>query len=118
MRHRPSRPAFHGLVRRHAAPAAAAMACLTGLLACGTGEPPAPAPRPVLVATPGDATPGTVAFAGEVRARAESVLAFRVGGKLIARRADVGDEVAAGALLAELDPGDLRLQASALSAQL
>ena len=93
-------------------------ACLFGLVACGGDDAPVPAPRPVLVATPGDATPGTVAFAGEVRARAESVLAFRVGGKIVARSADVGDAVPRGALLAELDPGDLRLQAGALAAQL
>lgn len=84
---------------------------------CESEAPQAPA-RPVLVAMPGDATAGTVAFAGEVRAREETVLAFRVGGKLVSRRVDVGDDVGRGALLAELDPGDLRSQAGAASAQL
>lgn len=88
------------------------------LAGCAGGGESGPQPRPVLVATPGNAAPGTVAFAGEVRARAETVLAFRVGGKIASRQADVGDRVARGALLAELDPGDLRLQAGALSAQL
>ena len=89
------------------------------LLAAGCrDEAPQAPPRPVLVATPGDATAGTVAFAGEVRAREETVLAFRVGGKLVSRRVDVGDAVGRGALLAELDPGDLRLQAGTVSAQL
>lgn len=94
------------------------LACAFPLAGCGAGDAPAPEPRPVLVARPVDAAAGTVAFAGEVRPRAESVLAFRVGGKLVSRAVDVGDTVARGALLAELDPGDLRLQAGALSAQL
>src|SRR6478752_3598986 len=59
-----------------------------------------------------------VAYAGEVRAREESQLGFRVGGKLVRRLVDVGDRVHAGELLAELDPGDLQLQASATQAQL
>lgn len=40
---------------------------------------------------------------GEVRARNESALAFQISGKVIERRVDVGDHVAAGALLARLD---------------
>jgi len=58
-----------------------------------------------------------VRFPGEVRAREESALAFRVGGKLVRRHVDVGDTVRAGQVLAELDPGDLRLQAGAAQAQ-
>lgn len=81
-------------------------------------DAPEPSARPVLVAMPSQVGAGTVAFAGEVRAREEAVLAFRVGGKLVSRRVDVGDEVGRGALLAELDPGDLRLQAGTVSAQL
>lgn len=88
------------------------------LLAGCASEAPEPPPRPVLVARPEAAT-GTVApLAGEVRARQETVLAFRVGGMLVSRDADVGDVVARGARLAELDPGDLRLQAGAASAEL
>lgn len=85
--------------------------------ACG-GEPAEPPPRPVLVERPAAAAGAAVPIAGEVRAREETVLAFRVGGKLVSRTADVGDTVARGALLAELDPGDLRLQAGAAAAQL
>jgi membrane fusion protein, multidrug efflux system len=40
---------------------------------------------------------------GEVRARNESALAFQISGKVIERRVDVGDHVAAGAVLARLD---------------
>ncbi|HEY6088013.1 MAG TPA: efflux RND transporter periplasmic adaptor subunit [Burkholderiaceae bacterium] len=52
---------------------------------------------------------GTVDYAGEVRARVESRLGFRVGGKMVSRPADLGDSVKAGQVLASLDPQDLRL---------
>jgi multidrug efflux system membrane fusion protein len=89
------------------------------LVACtAAGEAPE-RPRPVLVVQPGAAAGATLtAYAGEVRAREESPLAFRVGGNLVRRHADVGAAVRRGALLAELDPGDLRLQAAAAQAQL
>lgn len=93
---------------------------LTGLLAgCGDSGKVTEAPRPVLVMHPvGEDGRADAAYAGEVRAREESTLAFRVGGKLVRRVVDVGDRVHAGQLLAELDPGDLQLQAQAAQAQL
>jgi membrane fusion protein, multidrug efflux system len=48
-------------------------------------------------------------YTGEVRARHESDLGFRVAGKLIARPAEVGASVLAGAVLAQLDPTDERV---------
>lgn len=55
-------------------------------------------------------------FAGEVRARIESRLGFRVGGKIVARKVDVGALVHKGQLLMQLDPQDLQLaQAQALA---
>ncbi len=88
------------------------------LTACGGAGDAQPAPRPVLVAHP-QSGGGIVASAypGEVRARQESALSFRVGGNLVRRHVDVGDAVHAGQVLAELDPGDLRLQAEAARAQ-
>lgn len=56
-------------------------------------------------------------YAGEVKARSESRLGFRVGGKLLSRSAEVGQHVKAGQLLAQLDPTDLQLAAQAASAQ-
>ena len=56
-----------------------------------------------------DTAGGAQEYAGEVRARVESRLAFRVGGKMIARPVDLGDSVKAGQVLAQLDPQDLRL---------
>jgi RND family efflux transporter MFP subunit len=55
-------------------------------------------------------------YAGEVRARVESRLSFRVAGKMIRRQGEVGQRVKAGTVLAELDPEDLRLQQTAASA--
>lgn len=74
--------------------------------------------RPVRTLTVG-ATPtqATNTYAGEVRARYESALGFRVPGKLISRRADVGVEVKAGQLLAQLDPSDLQLGEASAKAQ-
>jgi RND family efflux transporter MFP subunit len=56
-------------------------------------------------------------YAAEVRARVESRLGFRVGGKLIERQVDIGQRVKAGQVLARLDPQDLKLSADAARAQ-
>lgn len=56
-------------------------------------------------------------YSGEIRARYETVLGFRIGGKIVERKVDVGAEVTAGQLLARLDPADTGLQQSAASAQ-
>ena len=57
-------------------------------------------------------------FAGEVRARVESRLGFRVGGKLLERPAQFGQTVKAGQVLARLDPEDLKLGQEAARAAL
>jgi multidrug efflux system membrane fusion protein len=55
-------------------------------------------------------------FAGEVRPRVESRLAFRVPGKITARKVDPGTLVKRGQVLMQLDPQDLRLsQAQAMA---
>jgi len=56
-------------------------------------------------------------FAGEVRARVESRLGFRVGGKLVARHVELGQRVKPGQRLADLDPRDYELAADAARAQ-
>src|SRR4051812_12631714 len=48
-------------------------------------------------------------YSGEVKARVESRLGFRVGGKIIARKVDVGTMVKRGQILLQLDPQDLQL---------
>lgn len=57
-------------------------------------------------------------FAADVRARIESRLGFRVGGKIVERRVGLGDPVKAGQVLARLDPADFRLAQEAASAAL
>ena len=76
-------------------------------------------PRPVLAVKVGDeAAARETAFAGEVRARYETKLSFRVPGKVTARRVEVGDRVRKGQLLAQLDPVDYQLASKALASQL
>jgi membrane fusion protein, multidrug efflux system len=90
------------------------------LAACGNAQLSPESPRPVLVVQVGSdaAGPALTAYAGEIRAREESALSFRVGGKVLRRNVDAGDRVRLGDVLAELDPADLQLQAEALRAQL
>jgi len=56
-------------------------------------------------------------FAAEVRARVESRLGFRVAGKISQRQAEMGQRVAAGTVLAQLDAADYLLAAQAAQAQ-
>lgn len=51
-------------------------------------------------------------FSGDIQPRYESQLGFRVGGKLIARKVEVGSIVKRGQLLMQLDPTDLQLAQS------
>ncbi|MFD1295431.1 efflux RND transporter periplasmic adaptor subunit [Lysobacter gummosus] len=112
-------PARPGGRRRGFATGAAVLeaARSLALAACGDVKPAAEAVRPVLVSRPTGAVNAVSAYAGEVRAREESPLSFRVAGKLIERKVDVGAHVAAGQVLAVLDPGDLEAQSRAAQAQ-
>lgn len=84
------------------------------LSACSRPEPPQEPVRSVKVMA---VAPGAAEFrqeyAGEVRARSESRLGFRVGGKLVSRPAEVGQRVGAGQLLAQLDATDYQLASQA-----
>jgi len=96
-------------------------ALLLLLAACGRDAPPA-APediRPVRAEQVGThpAQQGT-RYAGEVRARYETDLAFRVAGRVDARKVDVGSQVKAGQVIATLDPNDYVLASHAAHAQL
>ncbi|MBL8447440.1 MAG: efflux RND transporter periplasmic adaptor subunit [Zoogloeaceae bacterium] len=93
---------------------------LLGALA-GCGEPPASEVplRAVLVQSAGTASGAAASqevITGEVRARHEADLSFRVGGKLLERRVDAGTTVRAGQVLAKLDPRDVQLAAAAAQA--
>ncbi len=92
-------------------------AALMGLAACGRQEAAQEPVRSVKLLTVGTgALAPAMDYAGEVRARIESRLGFRVPGKLIARTVEVGDRVRAGQLLAEIDPQDYKLAAQAAQA--
>lgn len=93
------------------------------LAACGEKLPPPEAkdagPRPVKVLKVGAG--GTASgmegaledrYSGEIRARIETTLGFRVGGKVVERLVDAGAHVQAGQPLARLDPSDQQLAAA------
>lgn len=93
---------------------------LIGLLlaGCGGEEKAAEPVRPAYVVQPVASDAGVETFPGAVRARYESALGFRIGGKVAERRVEVGDRVKAGQVLARLDPDDVALQVAATRAQL
>jgi len=59
----------------------------------------------------------TIAFTGDIQARVQTPLGFRVSGKISERLANVGDRVRDGQVLARLDPQDLRNNLAAAQAQ-
>ncbi|POZ62673.1 efflux RND transporter periplasmic adaptor subunit [Chromobacterium alticapitis] len=75
--------------------------------------------RPVRYAVAGgNAETGGARYAGEIRARNETQLAFRVGGKVVAKLVNSGEHVKKGQPLARLDPSDYQLDLAAKQAQL
>ena len=99
----------------------AAALLLAASIAAGCGKAPPPKtedPRLVRVLTikPAERT-RTVEFPGEVRARYETRLGFRVPGKLTERLVEVGTRVRAGQPIARLDPRDFELAAASAQAQ-
>lgn len=85
--------------------------CAAGALAaCSKPAPPLEDIRPVrVIQLVADAGAERSQFAGDVRPRYESQLGFRVGGKIIERKVDVGATVKRGTVLMRLDPQDIRL---------
>jgi RND family efflux transporter MFP subunit len=99
---------------------AAAIPLLLALAACGEAQPATPPPAPVVrtmaVAFAPDVTEQR--YSGTVGARHVADQAFRVGGKIVERLVDVGDEVAEGQPIARLDAGDLDLYVGSAEAEL
>ncbi|AGE28474.1 MULTISPECIES: efflux RND transporter periplasmic adaptor subunit [Pseudomonas] len=58
-----------------------------------------------------------VTLTGDIQARVQTDLSFRVGGKIIQRMVDVGDRVTAKQVLARLDPKDLQTNVDSAQAQ-
>jgi len=97
---------------------ALALASVLALSACSKTEAPQEPVRAVKVLTVGvDKFQSEHEFAGDVRARVESRLGFRVGGKIVRRQAELGQRVKAGQVLAQLDPQDYQLAAESARAQ-
>ncbi|EJZ55951.1 efflux RND transporter periplasmic adaptor subunit [Pseudomonas sp. RSB 5.4] len=94
------------------------LSLLTALTACGKKEAPAEYfPRVfVQVVKPADYA-AAVTLTGDVQARVQTELSFRVGGKIIQRMVDVGDRVSAKQVLAKLDPKDLQTNVDSAQAQ-
>lgn len=95
------------------------LSLLTVLAACSKPEP---APEPIRAVRTQKVSTGSATaqqeYAGDIRARTETRLSFRVGGKLMSRTVNVGDEVKAGQVIAQLDPSDLKLGQDAAAAGL
>jgi RND family efflux transporter MFP subunit len=110
--------------RKFSVPAArrslAALGAALMLAGCQAETAPAPnAERPVQVQRVAFENGATAReFVGVVRARYETDLAFRVGGKIITRVVNVGDRVRVGDVIARLDPRDLELQVESAEAEL
>src|SRR5690606_14521944 len=102
----------------HALPIALSAAVALLLAACGQETAAPAAPRPALVVQPQPTGASADSYPGEVRARFEPELAFRIGGKVSKRLVEEGQRVKADQPLAELDPQDVRLQLEANRAQL
>src|SRR5689334_11037263 len=105
-------------MRPHEAFAALALVLL--LAGCEANTAPAPvSERPVQVQRVAyESETAAHEFVGVVRARYETDLGFRVGGKIVARLVSVGDRVHVGDVVARLDPQDLELQAESADAEL
>lgn len=89
------------------------------LAGCSRPEAPADPVRAVRTQVVADGTQvASHEYAAEIRARTESRLGFRVGGKLQSRAVNLGDPVRPGQVLAQLDGQDLRLGQDAARAAL
>jgi multidrug efflux system membrane fusion protein len=102
---------------RYALPLALPVSLAFLLSACGHEEAPQVTVKPAMVVQPEPSARALESFPGEVRARFEPELAFRIGGKVSRRLVEEGQRVKADQPLAELDPQDVRLQLEATRAQ-
>jgi RND family efflux transporter MFP subunit len=95
------------------------LGCTLLLVGCSKPVPMEEPVRSVKVQTVGmQSMESGLEFAGEVRARVESRLGFRVGGKLTERPVEVGQRVKVGQVLARIDPQDYKQAQDAARAQL
>ena len=94
----------------------------SALILAACQEKVAEAPEPVRPVKVTEVAPRAetrrISYSGSVKARSEANLGFRVGGKVVARLVDIGDQVTPGTVLARLDTADLALSLKSAEAQL
>jgi membrane fusion protein, multidrug efflux system len=84
---------------------AAAALIATAVTGCNQGAPPISEVRPVRTVTVHEGAEGEiVSLTGQVRAKDQVSLAFRLDGRMIERPVNVGDVLTAGQVVARLDP--------------
>jgi RND family efflux transporter MFP subunit len=87
------------------------------LVGCDKPIEPAAPPRPTMIMVVGDSSAlNSMVLVGEVRPRFEASQSFRIGGKIMERKVDVGAQVKKGQLIARLDAADVNLNAAAAMA--
>ncbi|RQS64135.1 efflux RND transporter periplasmic adaptor subunit [Burkholderia sp. Bp8963] len=97
---------------------ALAVAAVLALSACHREQASAPAPRAVIATTVrADAAAARVSLPAVVQARYSTPLSFRIAGKIVERRARLGDAVRAGDVIARLDPSDAQASVGSAWAQ-
>lgn len=93
--------------------------CSVTLWGCSHNDAPKEQEIPlVMVAQASSSQTEQKSYAGEVQARQQTALAFRVAGQVVDRYVDVGDRVHVGQVLARLDVKDAELQKNVTRAQL
>lgn len=102
---------------RHAFPLFVSLSLMSLLAGCGQEVAAPVIVRPAMVVQPVPSSQSADSYPGEVRARFEPDLAFRIGGKVSKRLVEEGQRVKANQPLAELDAQDVRLQLDATRAQ-
>jgi RND family efflux transporter MFP subunit len=87
------------------------------LAACQKPAEPPPPPRPALVVIAGESSANnSMVLVGEVKSRYESNQGFRIAGKIIERKVEIGSFVKKGQVLARLDATDTNLSVQVASA--
>ncbi|MGE5489792.1 MAG: efflux RND transporter periplasmic adaptor subunit [Actinomycetota bacterium] len=94
--------------------------CSAALILSACSQPAPPPAQATLVKAVTVGSGGGVSareYSGEVRARYEALLGFRLGGKIVARLVDAGASVKAGQVLARIDGADAAQQVIQADAQ-
>lgn len=94
------------------------VSCSVVVSACQKKQPEVEQSPFVMVTQPISSHDELKSYAGDVQARQQTALAFRVGGQITERFVDVGQRVKYGQVLAKLDVKDAQLNLNAAQAQL